>query len=355
MSHHILIINPGSTSTKLGIFRDDECLWRESFEHRFEGELSLLSQLPVRQEAVTEFLEDRLPEGVVLDAVVGRGGLLPPLPAGTYAVDEAMLQTLRQARRGEHASNLGAFLADEVARERGIPAYIVDPVSVDELEDVARVSGLDGVERESLSHALNIRAVAHRFARDVERPFDELRLIVAHLGSGVSMAAIRDGRLVDVVNPRDEGPIGLDRPGALPNFALVELCFDRGMTKEQVQGLLLGNGGVHSYLQTRDLRHVSKLAARGDGQAALLLQAIIYDTAKWIGAMATVLEGELDAILLTGGMIRDGELAAQVEARVQWIAPVAVYAGEDELQALAEGGLRVLRGRNPPQTHVFEH
>lgn len=352
MTHRILAINPGATSTKLAIFDDDNCLVREVFEHSFAAGLSLLDELPIRKKVVHDFLATHLGEDEKLDAVVGRGGLLAPIAAGTYEVDQAMLDDLRRGQRGEHASNLGAFLAHLVAEKQDVPAYIVDPVSVDEMDDVARISGLAGVERESLCHALNIRAVAHRFADDQNRRFDTLRLVVAHLGTGVSMAAIRDGRLVDVVNPRDEGPIGLDRPGALPNYGLLERCFDPDLSRAELEKLLLGDGGVFSYLHTRDLRQVLQRAEQDDHQAALLLQAMIYDTAKWIAAMASVLRGTLDAVLLTGGMARSDALVDQLTNRIQWIAPTFVYAGDGEDRALVEGALRVLRGQSKARRYA---
>jgi len=338
----VLTINPGATSTKLGLFQDTTCLAQEIIRHEFAGQPALREQLPERLELIRKFLSACDVEG--LDAVVGRGGLLPPLRAGTYRVCEDMIADLEAARRGEHASNLGAILAREIAQDLSIPAFIVDPVSVDELSPIARISGLAGVERESLLHALNIRAVAHRYAREIGRPLGALRLVLAHLGTGVSMAAMVDGRLVDVINPRDEGPFGLDRPGALPNKQLVDLCFDPEMNQEQVNKILLGNGGVFSYLGTRDLREMLALMESGDEEARLLFDAMTYDSAKWIAAMASVLEGRLDAILLTGGMAHSPLFIDALQARIAWLAPVKVFPGEDELQAMAEGALRVLRG-----------
>lgn len=347
MSHRIAVINPGSTSTKMGLFDGGECVAHKSVDHQFAGGTGLWEQLPLRREVVRRFLAERCGEEEGLDAVVGRGGLLPPLPAGTYDVTPEMLETLRGGQRGVHASNLGAFLASEIAEEWEARPFIVDPVSVDEMDDVARISGLKGVERVSMCHALNIRAVAHRFADDEGRRFDALRLVVAHLGSGVSMAAICDGRMVDVINPRDEGPMGLDRPGAVPNFGLVDLCFDGATGREDIERLLLGDGGVYSYLETRDLRDVVTRRGDGDEGAKLLFDALVYDAAKWIGALATTMRGELDALILTGGMAHSEDFVAGLRERVDWIAPVSVYPGEDELEALASGALRVLRGRAP--------
>lgn len=346
MSYRIATINPGSTSTKVGLFAGDECLARESVDHHFAGGMGLWEQLPIRWEMVRRFFEEQCGKEPI-DAVVGRGGLLPPLVAGTYEVTQKMLEVLRRGRRGVHASNLGAFLARQVAQEWEGTAFVVDPVSVDEMDDVARVSGLKGIERESLCHALNIRATAHRFAEEVDKSLEDLRLVVAHLGSGVSLAALRHGRMVDVVNPRDEGPMGLDRPGAVPNYGLLDLCFDSGLSREQVEQILLGDGGIHSYMGTRDLRRVVEKRQEQNEEAGLLFDALVYDTAKWIGALAAAMRGKLNAIILTGGMAHCEEFVAGVDERIRWIAPVSTYPGEDELKALAQGALRVLRGQAP--------
>ena len=349
MKHRVATINPGATSTKVALFEDDICLARAALDHQFSAEMPLFDQLPARRRLVQEFLDIQLRDDQHLDAVVGRGGLLPPLMAGTYLITPELLEISRRGERGEHASNLGAQLAAEIAAPRGIPAFIVDPVTVDELSAVARISGLQGLERESICHALNIRAVAHRHAREQGRPLDELRLVVAHLGTGVSMAALAEGRMVDVVNPRDEGPLGMDRPGALPTFGLLDRCFDAGLTRRQIQGQLLGDGGVFSYLGTRDLREVLSRRDAGDARAALLFEALAYDVAKWIAAMATVHCGQLDGILLTGGMAHSHALVDALSERIRWIGPLFVYPGEDELQAMAEGALRVLRSEAEPR------
>ncbi len=352
MTWRIVAVNPGSTSTKVALFEGDECIVREDIFHQFSGAMELWKQLPIRWEVLRRFLEEECDQDV--DAVVGRGGLLPPLQAGTYEVTPRMLDDLRSGRRGVHASNLGAYLAREAAKLWEVPAYIVDPVSVDEMDEVARVGGLKGIERESLCHALNIRAVAHHFADDHELSFEELRLVVAHLGSGVSMAAIRGGKLVDVINPRDEGPMGLDRPGALPNYGLMEMCFDEGVSRRDMEGLLLGDGGVHSYLETRDLREVVRRRGEADEMAALIFDALVYDTAKWIGAMAAAMRGDLHALVLTGGMAHGDEFVDALSEHIEWIAPVTTYPGEDELEALARGALRVLRGQSPVREYAPE-
>ena len=353
-THRILVINPGATSTKLALYEDERPAVTETLRHSDEALApfaTVADQAPMRAEAVRRFLAH---QGVVpadLSAVVARGGILRPLASGTYRVDEAMLAELRRAERGEHASNLGALLAQEVAAPAAIPAYIVDPVCVDELTPVARVSGLPGIERESLSHALNTKAVARRHAAQVGRPYPALRLVVAHLGTGISVSAHRDSRMVDVANPRDEGPLSPDRPGGLPNGALVDRCFQSGARREVIRRELLGNGGLHAYLGTRDLREALARRDAGDATAALVLDAMLYQVGKAVAEMASVLTGQVDAILLTGGMAHEPFVTEGVSARVSWIAPVHVYPGEDELGALALGALRVLRGEEEARAY----
>jgi butyrate kinase len=308
-------------------------------------------ELAARLEAVEGFLAEAVVGRGALAAVVGRGGLLPPVPAGTFEVDAAMLADLERAERGEHASNLGAPLARAVADHHGCLALVVDPVAVDELEPAARITGLAGVERRSFSHALNIRAVARRHAASVGRPLASLRLVVAHLGTGISLAALRDGRMVDVVNPQDEGPMSGDRAGAVPATALVDLCFAPGASKEALRRRLFGDGGLYGHLGTRDVREALRAAAGGDVRAALLVEAMAYQVAKSIGALATVLHGRVDAVLLTGGLAHLAGVVEPVRARVAFLAPVVVLAGEDELLALAEGALRVLSGEEPARRY----
>ncbi len=278
-----------------------------------------------------------------LHAVVGRGGLLPPLASGTYLVNDAMLDELRLAKRGEHASNLGAFLAQELANKTGVQAFIVDPVSVDEWPPCARLSGSALLERQCLSHALNSKAVAKRYAREQSRLYPLMRLLVAHLGSGISVSAHREGRMTDVTNSREEGAFSTERAGGVPAMQLVELCFGGKYTRKQIEELLFRDGGLYSYLGTKDLQEVERRMASGDAEACVVYEAMIYQIAKELGALATVLNGNVDAILLTGGMAHSERLVSAIQERVSWIAPLVVYPGEDELQALTEGALRVLR------------
>jgi len=276
---------------------------------------------------------------------VGRGGLLKPIEGGTYQVNDRMLEDLRAGLLGEHASNLGGILAFEISKAIGKKSFIVDPVVVDEMQDLARISGLKGIERKSIFHALNQKAVARKYAKSIDRKYEELNLIVAHLGGGVSVGSHEKGRVVDVPNALDgEGPFSPERAGSLPVGDIVNICFSGKYTKEEVKKMLKGNGGIVSYLNTNDAREVEERIDKGDEDARLIYYAMAYQVAKEIGASAAVLKGKVDGIIITGGIAYDKKFTSWIEERVSFIAPVIVYPGEDELTALAEGGLRVLRG-----------
>ena len=350
----VLAVNPGAGSTKLALYRGEAMVAEEHLAHPHLGDRPagrVWDELPERVAAVRGFLARAGISPGELAAVAGRGGLLPPLPAGAFLVDEAMLRDLERAEHGEHASNLGAPIAKAVAGEHGCPALVVDPVSVDELLAVARVTGLAGIERRSFTHALNLRAVARRFAREQGRALEALRLVAVHMGTGVSLAAFRGGRMVDVANPQDEGPFSGDRAGGVPGTALVDLCFEPGATAAGVKRRLFGDGGLFSHLGTRDVREALRRAEAGDARAALLVAAMGYQIAKAAGALAAALDGRPDAILLTGGMAHLPEIVAGVSRRVSWMADVHVMPGEDELRALAEGALRVVRGEEAAQRY----
>jgi butyrate kinase len=345
----VLAINPGSTSTKIGVYGNERAEWVRCLSHpdaemeAFRGR-PILDQLGFRRARMEAELRAA---GYALngfDAVAGRGGLMRPLASGTYRVNEAMLADLRAAARGEHASNLGAFLAEAIAGEGQALACVVDPVSVDELSDRARISGTALEERHSLSHALNTKAVAKRYARERGRGYADLRLVIAHLGSGISVSAHEGGRMVDVNLAGQEGPMSTERSGGLQWLPVVQLCFSGRYTQESIYNALFREGGIYSYLGTKDLREVERRIANGDAKAALVYDAMVYQMGKEIGGMTAALNGRVDAILLTGGMAHSEKLIAGLRAGIEWIAPVVVYPGEDELQALAEGALRVLRG-----------
>jgi len=346
----VLAINPGSTSTKIGVYGNEQPELVRNLSHT-DTELEpyrgrpILDQLELRLARIERELRDAGYALEQFDAVAGRGGLMRPLASGAYRVNAAMLEELRSTRYGEHASNLGAFLAQEMARKAGAAAFIVDPVSVDEFIAPARISGSALVGRQCLSHALNTKAVVKRYAREQQRTYEELRLVVAHLGSGISVSAHENGQMIDANVAGQEGTFAMDRSGGLQIQKVIQLCFSGKYTEPQLWSLLNRDGGVYSYLGTKDLREVERRIAAGDEQAALIFDAMVYQTAKDIGAMATALKGRVDALLLTGGMAHSEKLVRQLCAAIQWIAPVTVYPGEDELQALAEGALRVLRGK----------
>jgi butyrate kinase len=348
-SKFILVINPGSTSTKFAIFSDDAPLFVHSLRHSdeelapFKGR-PILEQHEFRRAAIQSYLARKNFRLSDLAAVVGRGGLLRPLPSGTYKVNERMLNELQRAPRGQHASNLGAFLAKDIADEVNVPAFIVDPVSVDEWPKRARLSGLAALPRTCLSHALNTKAVARRYSSEHNRRYEDLKLVIAHLGSGNSISAHDHGRMIDVTNSREEGPFSTERAGTVPAVPLIELCFSGNYTRQQLENMVFRDGGLYSYLGTKDLVEVETRIANGDEFALQVFDAMVYQIAKEIGAMSSALQGDIDAILITGGMANSAKLVRNLREFVGWIAPVHVYAGEDELQALAEGALRVLRG-----------
>jgi butyrate kinase len=344
----ILAINPGSTSTKMALYLDERPEFVKNIRHsdaemvQFHGR-PILDQQPFRSAQIEAALKEAGHNLCELHAVVGRGGLLPALPSGTYVVNEEMLEELRVARRGEHAANLGAFLAYDLAQKASIQAYVVDPVSVDEWPECARLSGSALLKRQCLSHALNSKAVAKRYARERGERYESLRLIVAHLGSGISVSAHENGLMVDATNSREEGAFSTERAGGVPAMQLVNLCFSGKYTQNQVEGLLFRDGGLYSYLGTKDLVEVERRIARGEAKTETVFDAMVYQIAKEIGAMAAVLRGHVDAVLFTGGMAHSRRLVSQLSEFVSWIAPITVYPGEDELQALMEGALRVLR------------
>ena len=347
-SNRVLVINPGSTSTKFGVFTKDGPEWVTTVNHgdeeldQFKGR-SMLARTGYRGEVIEKALVAAGYKAGDFAAVGGRGGFLPPMACGTYLVDDAIVEELRIARRGEHASNLGAVLALRFAQAAGVDAYIVDPVTVDEWQDCARVSGSPLIERWCVGHALNIKAVARRFARESGRPYEELRLIIVHMGSGITVSAHRNGRMIDNNTP-EEGPMGPDRTGHLPVRELIKLCMAGDHTELQLDRMVFGEGGLFAYLGTRDLKEVERRIHAGDAKAGAVYEAMIYQVAKETGAMAAVLEGRVDAILLTGGMAHSERLVSRLRKYIDWIGPVTVYPGEDELQALAGGVFRVLNG-----------
>jgi butyrate kinase len=351
--HRLLVINPGSTSTKVAVYEDEQPLFVEVLRHS-SSEISsfshVLDQYEFRLQAILALLEAKGISIRSLQAIVGRGGLLRPIPSGTYLVNEKMVAELRNRNKErEHASSLGAWLALDIATRIGVPAYIVDPVCVDEFDEIARVSGLPEIERKSLSHALNLKVVARRAAEDLNRSYSELNLVVVHLGGGISVTAHRRGRMVDVNQALDgTGPFAPERSGGLPVGDVVRMCYGSppfehlGLSYEQMFRKLAGEGGLVAHLGTNSAVEVEKRIQNGDAHAKLVYEAMAYQIAKEIGAMSTVLSGVVDAIVISGGMAHSELLVNWVRDRVIWIAPVLVYPGEDEMLALAQGALRVL-------------
>lgn len=354
--YRILAINPGSTSTKIAIYDNEKPVFEEVLRHSNEEIANfdkIFDQYEFRKNVILQTLNEKGINLTKLAAVVGRGGLLKPIPGGTYLVDEQMLEDLKVGVLGEHASNLGGVLAYEIANQLNIPAYIVDPVVVDEMDDIARISGMPEIERKSIFHALNQKAVARRAAKESGKRYDEVNYIVAHLGGGISVGAHEKGRVIDVNNALDgEGPFSPERSGGLPVGDLVKLCFSGKYTHAEIKKLIKGNGGLVAYLGTNDAREVVKMIEAGNQQAKLIYQAMAYQVAKEIGACSAVLKGKVDGIILTGGIAYDKEFVQWIKESVEFIAPVLIYPGEDEMIALVEGGLRVLRKEESPKTYL---
>ena len=353
--YRILVINPGSTSTKVALYKGDKSVWNETLAYSNEqlaGFEKIIDQLEMRRLDVEKTLHKKKLDVKSLSAVVGRGGPFKPLESGTYKVSEDLLRDIRSGNvQAEHISNIGALLAHEIAEQAGVPAFFVDPVSVDEFEPVARISGIPELERKSLLHALNIKATAHRAAKDLGRSLSDLNLIVVHLGGGISICPIRKGRVIDANNANEGGPFSPERSGSLPVSSLAKLCYSGTFSYAEMKKRLVGNGGLIAHLGTNDSIEIERRIEAGDKQARLVYEAMAYQIAKEIGAMATVLKGEVDAILLTGGLAKSDVLIHWIKERVAFLAPVVVYAGENEMEALALGALRVLKGEEEAKTY----
>ena len=355
MSIKSLIINPGSTSTKIGVFEDETLLFEETLRHSTEEIAqydSIFAQKDFRKNIIIDLLKEKNFDIASLDMVVGRGGMLKPIPGGTYEVTDAIVEDLKVGVSGQHASNLGGILAKEIGDQIGKPAYIVDPVVVDELCDVARVSGVPELPRTSIFHALNQKAVAKRYAKEVGKPYEELRLIVVHMGGGVSVGAHEGGKVVDVFNALDgDGAFSPERAGSVPSGALIKMCFSGEYTQAEVYKKIVGNGGFNALLGTNDMRNVNKMVDEGNKDAKLYRDAFIFQVAKDIGSMGAVLKGKVDQIILTGGIAYNAVVTDALKEHCEFIAPVTVYPGEDELLALVQGGMRVLNGEEKAQQY----
>jgi butyrate kinase len=346
----ILAINPGSTSTKFALFRGEQQLFEKTLRHsssELEGFSRMTDQLPFRHQLVMRALgEEKTPLSDIV-AVVGRGGLVNPIESGIYEVNDLMKEHLLGAIHGEHASNLGALIADKIAAVLpGARAYIVDPVVVDELEPVARLSGHPLIERRSIFHALNQKAVARIYASAAGRNYEDMNLVIAHMGGGISVGAHRRGRVVDVNNALNgDGPYSPERSGGLPAAQIIELCFSGKYTMSEIKTMFTGKGGMVAYLGTNSFKEVCDRAAAGDQKAMLISLGCSYQIAKEIGAMVAVLSGEVDAIILTGGLAYEKKFTERIEAMIRKFAPVFVYPGEDELKALAFNGFLAVTGK----------
>ena len=355
MSIKSLIINPGSTSTKVGVFEDETLLFEETLRHPTEEiakYASIIDQKDFRKQIILDFLKEKNCDVHSLDVIVGRGGLLKPIPGGTYAVSDELLADLKKGVQGQHASNLGGILAREIGDAIGKPSYIVDPVVVDELTDVARISGMPELPRRSIFHALNQKAVARRYAKEHGTTYEALNLIVIHMGGGVSVGAHSKGKVVDVNNILDgEGCFSPERAGTVPVGDLIKMCFSGKYTQQEIYKKICGNGGFNAYLHTNDARVVEKMVEEGDEYAKLIQDAFYYQIAKDAGAMAAVLHGKVDQIILTGGIAYAQLTVDKLTESMGWIAPITVYPGEDELLALAQGGLRVMTGEEEAKVY----
>ncbi len=351
-NYNILVINPGSTSTAISIFEGENEIFAKTIRHSFEQlkeYTKLIDQLEFRKQIIIETLEQHKILFKSFHAVVARGGVLSPLTSGTYFINEKMLEELRYRPRVEHASNLAAEIAFQLAKKNGIPSFIVDPVAVDEMEDIARISGLPEIKRESLSHALSLKAAAKRAAKDISKPYTEINLVVVHIGGGISVSAHKKGKMIDVNNASSEGPFSSERSGSLPILELINLCFSGKYTLQDMKSKVMGRGGVVAYLGTNNILEVEEMILNGNQEAELIYKAMAYQISKSIGEMSTVLKGKVDRIVITGNGAGDrGALGMTfvnwIKERVEFIAPVIVYPGSDEMKALAMGALRVLTG-----------
>lgn len=355
-TRRILAINPGSTSTKIAVFQGDKSVFLKNIKHSNE-ELAqferISDQFEFRKNIIMKELVDAQIEIGKIEIVVGRGGLVKPIESGIYEVNDCLKQDLKDGVLGEHASNLGGLIAEDIAHSlSNAKAYIADPVVVDEMQDVARVSGHPKFERMSIFHALNQKAIARAYAQSLEKKYEQCNVIVAHLGGGISVGAHCMGRVVDVNNALDgEGPFSPERSGTLPVGALAKLCFSGEVTLEQVKKMIKGEGGLVAHMGTNDAYQIELKAKDGDKKAILIQDAMAYQVGKSIGAMAAVLKGKVDGILLTGGIAHNPVLVSYVKEMVSFIAPVKVYPGEDEMKALAMNGYMVLRGEIQPKVY----
>ena len=355
--YSILAVNPGSTSTKIAWFHDDKPVWQDTVAHSSE-ELAqfenMADQFELRSKAISDCVAKHENSFSELAAVVGRGGIVDPIPGGTYTVDEPLLKRLRVGKPWEHASNLGGIIAHAIASPLGLPSFIVDPVAVDELDEISKITGLPGLNKPALAHALNVKATVRRAAKNLNKKWDEANFVVAHLGGGFTICAHKAGRMIDINSANEYGPFSPERAGGVPAKNLVDMCFSGKYTEQEIKKKLAGKGGSVAYLGTSDMREVRKMMESGGKlgeKASLIYRAMAWQVAKEISAQAVSLSGKVDAILFTGGIAYDNDFIRLIQERTGWIAPCLIYPGEGEMQALAEGALRVLKGEEGAKSY----
>ncbi len=350
----VLAINPGSTSTKIAVYEDETQLFVTVIEHAAE-ELALFKEIydqyEYRKRLIIKAMEENCVERGSLTAVVARGGLLPPVPAGAFEINDDIVWQLRYKPQNEHASNLGAPIAKAIADELGLKAYIYDPITVDEMDEISKIAGLPKMQRKSMGHALNMRAAAHKYADECGVPYEKMNLIIAHLGGGITISYHQQGRMIDMVSD-EEGPFSPERTGILPLFQTLEMATESGKDFKALYKYVKTKGGLMGHLGTNDGRKVEKMISAGDRHAALVYEAMAHNISKFIGALATAARGKVNAIIITGGTAHSKMITSWIEERVSFIAPVKIIPGENEMESLVKGTLRVLRGQEA--AHIFQ-
>jgi len=345
MDYLILTINPGSTSTKVALYKNEEELYKESITHphsELEKYNSIFEQAPMRKQTVLDSLKKHGYEVKDLSIVMGRGGMLPPVKVGGYIVNKTMLDLIENEQIQQHASNLGAVIADEIAKSAGVKAYIYDAVTACEFPPVAKITGMKEIERRSFYHVLNCRAVSIRYAESIGKKYEDVNLLVTHLGGGITVGAHSKGKIIDSLAD-DNGPFAPERAGSVPLLDLIDMCYSGKYTKKEMLGKVRGKGGLRSLLGTSDGREIQKMIENGDKNAALVMEAQAYQIAKGIALMSPALRGDCDAIIVTGGLAYNTFLVADVKKYISWLGKIVIMPGEFEMEALALGGLRILR------------
>ena len=354
MSYKIFVVNTGSTSTKIALYEDEKEIFIKNLSHpdelisKFDD---VQDQLNMRLEFVRSFLKEKEFNVKELSCVVARGGMLVPVKSGAYEVNELMLDRVENRPVMEHASNLSAPIAYDIAKEAGVPSYIYDSVMTDEFPDIARISGMPDIPRNSTSHVLNTRAMAIKYAKSIDKKYEDLNIIVAHLGGGISINIHHGGQIIDLLSD-DEGPFSPERAGRVPCRDLINLCYSGKFDKKTMQRKLRGNGGLKAYLNTIDAREVETMIQEGSEYAKLIYQAMAYQVAKGIGELATVVDGKVDVVILTGGIAHSKMLTSWIKNKVSFIAQVEIMPGENEMEALAYGALRVLKGEEEAKEYI---